>query len=281
MKVLEAPNVSASFLLFAPASVQACDAMLGLYEAYIDEFGQHMKRFGDTKRQNSVLFHPGCRNHPREVLFAGPERHEQHAFHAHDDGDGKGTPHAFYFLGSLSTEARWPVFLKASWDIATWEGKWNALAAYAERAAMKFDYLHAYAGFSFAQLFMLGYSSRVRSYATARYQCVDWDELFGLQHSVHQGVRSVAWLTLVGDTLVPRLVPPPAEVKLPGIDISRVGAGYAFRAGDKPILGDVNAEEDLTAYHTVGRYLRPAAMSRQGGVWSAPGDKGWSGRFDR
>lgn len=279
MKVLEAPNVCASFLLFAPASVKACDAMLDLYEAYVGEFGHHLKRFAETKTETAGGFQPGCRNLPRDVLFA--ERSGKYAFHAHDDGDGKGTPRAFYFLGSLSTEARWPVFFKASWDIATWEGKWNALAAYAERAAMKFDYLHAYAGFSFAQLFMLSYGSRVRSYATARYQCVDWDELFAMQSAVKEGVRSPAWLTLVGDTFVPRLAPSPAEAKLPGVEISRVGAGYAFRAGDKPILGDVNAEEDLSAYYTVGRYLRPASMNREDGVWSAPGDKGWSGRFDR
>lgn len=271
MKTLPSPPVGVSLLVLAPASEQACVAAVETYEEYVRSHGP-LRTFLDTLREYSRDFDPGCVSYPREALL--PRIADGSSFYAHGGEDKR--PTASYVLASLSTESRRPVMIKLSWEVSLWASRWDDFADTVTRVVERFDYWHAYAGFSFAQLFWPQFI-RARATLTARYRCVDWDEVIGLEQKAYEGVRSPSWLTFVGEPFISRLVPG----ALDGITSAPVGRGVVFRVGPAPILGDVNAEEDLTGYHRLGRYLAPVAMSRQRGIWSNGGDNGWAARFDR
>lgn len=73
------------------------------------------------------------------------------------------------------------------------------------------------------------------------------------------GVPTVNWLTLVSTADIDRLGGWDAltsQVK-PPIVMHRLPHGAMLQAGPKPLLGDVNEQERLDAYHEVGRLLAP------------------------
>lgn len=78
------------------------------------------------------------------------------------------------------------------------------------------------------------------------------------------GVPTVNWLTLVSTTDLDRLGgwdAVAARVKNPVV-MHRLPHGAMLQAGSKPLLGDVNEQERLDAYHAVGQNLAPVKSTK-------------------
>jgi hypothetical protein len=87
---------------------------------------------------------------------------------------------------------------------------------------------------------------------------VPWDSAYYAKH----GLRTINWLTFVGDGVIERMSGRDAvKAALPqGIPVTDLDHGLMIQAGPRPILGDVNRQEDLGDYYRVGRALRPLAL---------------------
>lgn len=77
-------------------------------------------------------------------------------------------------------------------------------------------------------------------------------------YAIH-GLRTINWLTFVGDGLAGRMngrdgVKAALPQHIPFTDLDH---GLMIQAGPKPILGDVNLQENMSDYYRVGRALKP------------------------
>jgi hypothetical protein len=76
------------------------------------------------------------------------------------------------------------------------------------------------------------------------------------------GLRTINWLTFVGDTIAEKMQGRDG-VKIalpPDIPVTDLDHGLMIQAGSWPILGDVNQEEKITDYYRVGNALKPLAI---------------------
>lgn len=104
------------------------------------------------------------------------------------------------------------------------------------------------------------------------------------QHStymreLHDRLRTVSWLTFVGEGLLGNVAFAPD----PLVTVSKVGAAIMLRAGDRPEPGDVNRRQIPLAYQRVDAALRPLRAST--GIhfyapWSAATTEAWLRRFE-
>jgi Protein of unknown function (DUF3396) len=87
---------------------------------------------------------------------------------------------------------------------------------------------------------------------------VPWDSAYYAKH----GLRTINWLTFIGDDIIERINGRDAvKGSLPqGIPVTDLDHGLMIQAGPRPILGDTNRQEDLGDYYRVGRALRPFAL---------------------
>ncbi len=85
-----------------------------------------------------------------------------------------------------------------------------------------------------------------------------WDSAF---YAIH-GLRTINWLTFVGDGLAERMKGRDGvKAALPqGIPVTDLDHGLMIQAGPTPILGDVNLQEDMSDYYRIGRALKPLAF---------------------
>jgi len=69
-------------------------------------------------------------------------------------------------------------------------------------------------------------------------------------------IKNAGWLTLIGTTLLGRIgnLEPAASGRVSVIETAN---GVIVRAGDKPVLGDVNRQEDISPYLEAYRLVRP------------------------
>jgi hypothetical protein len=93
----------------------------------------------------------------------------------------------------------------------------------------------------------------------ARYHGLDFLDLFSPRLEALDGIITVNWLTLVHDELLAKLggraVVRAALSEV--IHIHELPYGLLFRAGPKPVSGDVNGPDELGPYREVARALRP------------------------
>jgi hypothetical protein len=75
------------------------------------------------------------------------------------------------------------------------------------------------------------------------------------------GLPGVGWLTMIGDPLLERLALAPATLTgrewSSDVGVMRLRKGVLVRAGDKPMLGDLNRVELVPALHEVAALLGP------------------------
>lgn len=72
------------------------------------------------------------------------------------------------------------------------------------------------------------------------------------------GIADVGWRTLVGNEFLPRLPPRlEAMADVASVEVRRGPNFVTVTAGAEPIWGDINAQEDLTAYQAVAAFLKP------------------------
>jgi len=102
-----------------------------------------------------------------------------------------------------------------------------------------------------------------------------------------QGIKTVGWLTLVGDRLLEKIGGRDGlrERLLTDIPVHDLDHGVIIQAGPKPTLGDVNAGEDISYYRRVSRVLEPIrvppeALGRLSNVGGRNNTRRWMARFD-
>ncbi len=88
-----------------------------------------------------------------------------------------------------------------------------------------------------------------------------------------EGLKTVNWLTFIGDGLAQRMGGR-AGVRsaLPAdAPVTELEHGLMIQAGPRPLLGDVNRPEDITAYRKIAQALKPlsipSSMIRPGLFW--------------
>ncbi|ABD55931.1 hypothetical protein Jann_3014 [Jannaschia sp. CCS1] len=82
------------------------------------------------------------------------------------------------------------------------------------------------------------------------------------------GLPDIGWRTYVGAEFAARLGPPPDH---PNVSSEQLGDLTIVTAGERPIWGDLNSGEDISAYQAAAAYLNPAMASRNIRVREAPG----------
>ena len=102
-----------------------------------------------------------------------------------------------------------------------------------------------------------------------------------------KGVKTVSWLTLVGDRLLNKIGGRDGlrEKFTSDIKIHDLDHGVIIQAGPKPTLGDVKAGDDISYYRRVSRVLEPIrfapeALRRSGVVGGRNKTRRWIARFD-
>lgn len=86
-----------------------------------------------------------------------------------------------------------------------------------------------------------------------RFPAIELPAVTATLMAIPDGMKRINWVTFVGDQLMAdkELLPE----SLAELDIRRLQHGIAVVAGPRPLLGDVNRQEDLSAYEQVGRVL--------------------------
>lgn len=74
------------------------------------------------------------------------------------------------------------------------------------------------------------------------------------------GITDIGWRTIIGEQYRDRLAPVKAADLHPDVTVEDADGILTLTAGPAPIWGDVNAGEDIAAYRSVARYLRPAMI---------------------
>ena len=102
-----------------------------------------------------------------------------------------------------------------------------------------------------------------------------------------KGVKTVSWLTLVGDRLLEKLGGRDGlrERLLTDIPVHDLDHGVIIQAGPKPTLGDVNAGYDISYYRRVSRVLEPIrvppeTLGRHNDIGGTNNTRRWMARFD-
>lgn len=87
---------------------------------------------------------------------------------------------------------------------------------------------------------------------------IPWDS----SDEAFHGLRTINWLTFVGDDIAERMNGRDGikAALPPDIPVTDLDHGLMIQAGPRPILGDVNQLEDLSDYYRVGRALKPLAV---------------------
>ena len=105
---------------------------------------------------------------------------------------------------------------------------------------------------------------------------------------VPEGMKCINWLTFIGTKGVAALGGSEALASAVGAGgtVIPMSPGVVVQAGDIPKLGDVNRQEDLSAYFTVGHALAPFRAVKHPAIFGAGGipdeavTNAWLARFD-
>lgn len=130
------------------------------------------------------------------------------------------------------------------------------------RMASQVPFLYGTAGF--AALKRRGYASNKQGqpvYALSRrFLCVDFGTPLYFSRLIEHGIKSVSWLTFVGRQYANALGSL-GPLQAVGVKVHQLSHGWVLQAGDRPILGDVNCQQDVSLYRVVNRFLRQVRFS--------------------
>lgn len=147
------------------------------------------------------------------------------------------------------------------------------------------------AGFEFDYVAGPSYAAYHKMAALAkRYWCVQLQEITLLEWDALRGMSSNNWLTLIGDEFAQskgmsseRLREVAASLESDGVFHRQHTHGVAIAAGSKPLMGDINAGEDVDAYMRVARGIQPLLLTAHTplfGPFAKPEVlEAWLGRF--
>lgn len=102
---------------------------------------------------------------------------------------------------------------------------------------------------------------------------------------LHERIRSVSWLTVVGKSLAQRLGEAPSGAPCSDelVEVRPVGDGLVIKAGAAPARGDVNRLDWPAAYRRADRWVQPVRLARDVsffGKWDEASTEKWLRRFE-
>jgi len=120
-----------------------------------------------------------------------------------------------------------------------------------------------------------------------RFRGVDFGTPQAFSKYAEHGLKSVNWITLLGTDLAERSggVARLMKEARHGVTVRRLPHGVALQAGPRPLLGDVNHREPLTAYETVNALVARSrfpieSIGHHDGIGGEDNTRAWLARFD-
>lgn len=163
-----------------------------------------------------------------------------------------------------------------------------------EQLLSRLDFESGHAGFALnwdSRGDMAAEAIQDMSWIAGRFLGIDLFEmditLVSMRKTKPAGIKTVNWLTLLGKNILTSVGGEDGlSGKLPNIcRIYTLPHGGIIKTGDRPILGDRNRNEDLTAYRSVGRLLAPFRFEDHRDFFGSNKNAGittqqWLARFD-
>lgn len=148
-----------------------------------------------------------------------------------------------------------------------WDTSPDLVASLANELGQNIEYLSGHAGFGFLYDPYFKAAAFLQIFRWAkRYWAVDVEDLNSALPSMHNGMKAVAWLTLIGAKFLadPKLAAQrPSLETIPGGAFEPCGTGALLRLGEKPILGDRHhPEPELASYYAAGALLDPVLLTK-------------------
>lgn len=152
-------------------------------------------------------------------------------------------------------------------------------------------YLHGFAGFGLVYNDLGGLATAAERQLFAvgmRYPGLDLQSHSNSSFVARTGLKSVNWLTFVGDFLSANANLKFSEGAKGNLQIRRQSHGWVIQAGVAPCIGDVNRRNPCAAYAEVGRLLAPVRAKNHPAfildeklpIASSERTERWLSRFD-
>lgn len=252
--------------------------VIELFRQFVSEAAKPMRGFADTLTDKRGAFNETCLGAGVDRFLTDPPLQTPHFVEAFSE-TSKDLGPEYIFSGSMVNHPRFNNYLKMFWPLKHWQGRSEEFVRRMLQMCQRLPFLHGYGGFAWGTTTELGeYPSRVSNVLTKRWLCVDFNEPSLAAADALEGIRTPSWLTVVSSEFMAKL---PAQPNLPNVTVEKLTSGTLFRAGHEPILGDVNAEDDISTYRDLAHYLRPITI-RDGAGWLGGHDwRSWVTRFDR
>lgn len=192
---------------------------------------------------------------------SAPKLH--HFLEVHDGPAYASVPRSGFRLSSYELEAGaqrpWePSRVRFMFPAATFHANPAPVLQLAQQLADDFPIVSGHGGYCIERNdAYYSEASMMAAYPLAmRFQGADLD--YRLSDEEFTFLKTVNWLTLVGNPLLERIGGPDAlaeRLKDSGVQVHRAKLGLILQAGERPALGDVNRGEWLPAYRAVYRAL--------------------------
>ncbi len=233
------------------------EAVLKLWEHFLERADPDLQWWYDSNVERLRPFEDRYRDFPARALAATPKKLAYWNVHSGDRARDAG---ALHFSAMLGASAK----VDEQLDSFSWTGRGESplesLLGEALEFAQTTEVRHGTLGLSLS----LPATSKRPLYhghmyaACARFQGLDFPETFE-RASCLDGIPTSNWVTFVHQTFLKKLGGATKLRKTLSREIvfHEVLEGIAIQAGPRPLLGDVNAGEDLPLYYEVGRALAP------------------------
>ncbi len=281
-------------LFFEQRDDDSLPDVAGMFEDYVAAVGDKLTWWVDDDRGRPVRVTPRQLTYPRTRLSA-PLGQRSVSWSVHAGKEAKdASPTSFY----ASVRARKSDIgndgelhgVMASFEPVDWQRDSDLLLRQTLTWCRRLSVAHGSAGLAFIQS---AWSTEQQLYqphvfaSSKRYRGIDVQDISTTGLFCKDGIKCVNWLTIVQTAWLDRLGGLNAiRAKLsPAIIVHDVLGGALFQAGPVPLVGDVNQGEDLSAYHEIGRILRPIRCPKPGTFggrkdFNFEESQKWLARFD-
>ncbi len=245
-------------MLFVRAKTKGeSDATLRLWRRFLERADPELQWWNDSNVERLRPFEDRYRDHPARVL--GPTLKRRTYWNVHS-GDRARDAGSLHFRAALGASAK----ADADLDVFLWTMKHDANAELLLGEALEFARATAVRHGTIGLLLTLCGHDRWGDFASpmyaacARFQGLEFPHTFERARCL-DGIPTSNWVTFVHQTFLKKLGGAAKLRKVLSREIifHEVLEGVAIQAGSQPLLGDVNAGEDLPLYYEVGRALAP------------------------
>jgi hypothetical protein len=230
------------------------------YSTALEQVGDHLRFYQTDSMKKPKPAKGGAANGLRALLHVGAKVPVFYKLFVESEDAAHEAPR--YSIALQANRMLQAGALRLAMPVEEVLGRERHFVALAAELTRTLTFSSGYGGFSFnlAGESDLQSTGKVRSAALShRWYGIDIESLSQTVYAIRQGLKSVGWLTLVGNRWLATLggVDALAAVLPAAITVHPLPSGVLIQAGPHPRLGDVNRTEDLGPYRAVGRVLAP------------------------